>query len=168
MNKIIIGRNASGKTVVLEEYVKEFGGSALCANNVAPTLDSSWVYDKDTISIIEDILDGKIIQGKDYFSAESEFKLGINFYNLIRVMCRRSDYLVIDEPEFLLTETENTLIMEFLVRLMQVNRFKHIIIATNESSYLGLRGFTYNKVYTKDNAYKLMSVAEENKYEVID
>lgn len=166
--KWIIGLNGSGKTVYLDNQIDEYKKKGSTIENVRNTKQYSG-FDEHRIALLEEMENYDIITNYGELRVINN-KLEIitdgityteYFFNLITLLCRKGDYLILDEPEFGLYGMELSSLVEILMTLLPT--YKDGIIATHCQKLLCIE--PNNFYWCKD--YKLTKIAEENLYEHI-
>lgn len=168
---LIIGKNGSGKTHFLEEKLYEYAEKN---RDIITNVDENTEYngfDHEKIRILENTDDfdlyfdyGTInIDGNTLsISGETIPDYSNSFMNILRLILRKGDYLVLDEPEYGLKNGEIKTLYFILNSLLKV--FKDGYIATHcpTISYLN-----YDNIYLISK-YNITKITEDDAYEYIN
>ena len=168
MIKWIVGLNGSGKTVLLEdELEEEINKNSKIITNLKNITYRD--FDKNRIDMLVghddyvDIFDyGDIeINNNEMTITENGHEYSKNFLNILSLLCRKGDVLILDEPEFGLYGVE----MMMLGRIINIlsNTYKNGLIATH-CQYL-FPNDSDNFYWCKE--YKLEKISEDELHEHI-
>lgn len=167
MHKWIVGLNSSGKTVNLYKELNQnrtpntvTNLQKVCYNNFDETrLDLicnsyEWqgdMFEYDEIEIINNSIVLKM-DGMNYTQA---------FLDIITLLCRKGDTLILDEPEYGLYESEIPMLMHCLMYLIPT--YKNVTIATHCQYLFAVEPDNF---YWCEN-YKLKKITQRELYEHI-
>jgi len=173
MIKFIIGKNASGKTLYLNNCVKQDLNSNEDIEFVTNLKDTNYQdvdYDYRKIEILEEISHADSIDTSNELLAliESPVKLSKEFLQLVTILCKKCKRAYIDEPEQGLSEYEINLLASFL---QYTNKFfEEIVVVTHSELLIQVTGCRLLTVkmdeFTTD--IQLLEVSEEKKFEIVD
>lgn len=137
MITLIIGQNAIGKTVYLQNKVKEMSRN----NNVISNLtESNYLnsvpYNRERIEELKDILDTEnIVENDDMLGISTdEVRISKAFASILTLICKDLEYMYLDEPEFGLSYREIGFLIWFLCHVE--DSFKEIEIVTHSEMLL--------------------------------
>lgn len=171
MITLIVGQNAIGKTVYLQNKIKDMSKN----NNVISNLtESNYLnsvpYNRERIDDLKDILDTEnIVENDDMLGISSdEVKISKAFASIITLICKDLEYMYLDEPEFKLSYREIGFLIWFLCRVE--NSFKEIEIVTHSEMLLSQLENTEVKTVEYDMARKkfVKTDLKEDAYVTID
>ena len=170
MIRIIVGENASGKTLYLDRILEKYGLSECCTNIVDdPTLNKVEYNDK-RIWHLSYVLETSDIELTDQILriADANAVLTPNFDRLATIICKNRDILILDEPCFGLKFAERCRLLSFL-NLVNVT-FKEVYIVTHNEVMLSIDNIDVSTIEMDRNTsgLKLIPVSEDKWYEVID
>lgn len=164
MHKWIVGLNSAGKTVNLYEELDRNRTADTITNLTDVSYDG---FDEERIqmikssSVIEEIWDyGDIEIANNSITIVTD---GINytkeFLNLITLLCRKGNTLILDEPEFGLYGIEINLMVQCLQLLLPT--FENVFIATHCQELFALEPDNFYWC----NDYQLEKITEKKLYE---
>lgn len=172
MLEIIIGQNASGKTLYLYNCIKE----ELDKNNTDFITNLNLLsaeragFNEERIEILYDIIDtaDEIITSNKILNIKADENFSKAFLEIMTLFCKDKSTLFLDEPEQGLSNRELYILANFLDKAEET--YKRIVITTHSEL---LADTEYAKAYTvkmsdKTNELKLIEVPEEKILEVID
>ena len=174
MIKIIIGQNASGKTLYLDNVVEEMSqgdGEIDFVTNLA----DQHIFDHvpflpDKVEILCEILQAERVDTSCVIltPVESPVVLGREFIEIITLLCKDVKAVYLDEPEQGLSEYE----MSILCTLIQYfsRFFEEIIIVTHSELFVQMVNCRYFTVVMDEKTadVELIQVSEDDKFEIID
>lgn len=172
MLEIIIGQNASGKTLYLYNCIKAeiAKGDTDFVSNLNKLSYEDLKFNTERIEILYDVIDTaeEIITTNEVLNIKADEKFSKAFLEIISIICKDASTLFIDEPEQGLSNRELYILANFLDRAEET--YKRIVITTHSEL---LADTEYAKAYTvkmsnKTNELKLIKVPEEKVLEVID
>lgn len=136
MLEAIIGKNASGKSVVLKKQLKDLvdSGKTVATNLIESELLEDTGISCSSLELLNHIveLDTFKILGNNIVYEDQGESHSKDFLELVNIICKDVDVIVIDEPETGLTERE----AYFSGILMnQVSKTKDIIITTHKDDF---------------------------------
>lgn len=173
MIKFIIGENASGKTLYLDNCIEKELVSNEEINFVTNLRDGNyaeWQFNQERLDILEDISDSdKVdISNQILYLSGSPVKLSEEFLKLMTLLCKDCKKAYIDEPEQGLSEYEINLLASFLQYTQRT--FEEIIIVTHSELLIQITScICVTPKMSETTAYiELIEVPEEKKFEVID
>lgn len=115
MTHIIVGENASGKTLWLRNYIDTIGHNK-CNSNLDGL--STVRLNRDRLDVLGDLIESDIRVLDSFIAPDTnDFGLSRRFFDIAAIICNDLDYLALDEPEQLLTITENIKIVQLLCQL---------------------------------------------------
>lgn len=169
MTYLIIGENASGKTLALERYLKNKGYDK-CNSNLKTELKNKIEFSRERLDVLGDLIESDIRVLDSFIAPDTnDYGLSRRFFALAEIICKDLDYLVLDEPEQLLTVTENLKIVQLLCQLSLKGLYKEILITTHEAAYFAIPDSKYYTVkMDKDNNIKMIEITEDKAYEIIN
>lgn len=175
MIKFIIGNNASGKTLYLDncidielENVSKQGIEFI--SNLRNGNYSNRLYNKERLNILEEITQCKEIDTTSSLLSfiESPVRLSEDFIKLMTLMCKECKRAYIDEPEQGLSVYELNLFCSFLdyagrtYEELVIVTHSELLIQTDEKEM-------FTPIMDEKTAdIQMIQVDEENKFEVID
>lgn len=171
MITLIIGQNAIGKTVYLQNKIKDMSRN----NNVISNLtESNYLnsvsYNRERIDNLKDILDTEnIIENDDMLGISTdEVRISKAFASILTLICKDLEYLYLDEPEFGLSYREIGFLVWFLCCVE--DSFKEIEIVTHSEMLLSQLENTEVKTVEYDiNSRKFVKTdLKEDAYVTID
>lgn len=166
MTYLIIGENASGKTLALERYLKNKGYDK-CNSNLKTELKNKIEFSRERLDVLGDLIESDIRVLDSFIAPDTnDYGLSRRFFALAEIICRDLDYLVLDEPEQLLTVTENLKIVQLLCQLSLKGLYKEMVIVTKEAAYFAIPDSKYYTVKMSDNnKVDRIEITEEDAYE---
>lgn len=172
MVKFIIGENASGKSLYLDNAVKEDlnnNNEIEFVTNLYETSSNNG-YSQERLSILEDISNSEEIDTSNEILAlvGSPVKLSKEFLHLMTILCSKCKRAYIDEPEQGLSEYEINLLASFLQYADRT--YEEVIIVTHSELLIQIPRCTYATPKMSDTTsdVTLIEVRGEEKFEVID
>lgn len=166
MTYLIIGENASGKTLALERYLKNKGYDK-CNSNLKTELKNKMGFNRERLDVLGDLIESDIRVLDSFIAPDTnDYGLSRRFFALAEIICKDLDYLVLDEPEQLLTVTENLKIVQLLYQLSLKGLYKEMVIVTKEAAYFAIPDSKYYTVKMSDNnKVDRIEITEEDAYE---
>ena len=137
MITLIVGQNAIGKTVYLQNKIKDMSrNNNVISNLIESNYLNSVPYNRERIDDLKDILDTENIAENDDMLGIStdEVRISKAFALILTLICKDLEYLYLDEPEFGLSYREIGFLIWFLCRVE--NSFKEIEIVTHSEMLL--------------------------------
>lgn len=173
MIKFIIGENASGKSLYLDNIIKadlDNHSEVEFVTNTYEIKNDNIEYDKDRLSVLEDISGAEEIDTSNSLLAivESPVKLSKEFLQLMTILCQKCKRAYLDEPEQGLSEYEINILSSFL---MQAGRtYEDMVIVTHSELLIQIPNCVYATPKMRDNTADiiLQNVKDGDKFEVID
>ncbi|MGN0375749.1 MAG: hypothetical protein ACI4EN_09655 [Butyrivibrio sp.] len=174
MIKLVIGANASGKTLFLNNCIQReldnFDVPAF-ATNLADTLYSDTEYNKKRLEKLEEIFcyaDGIDTSNELISVINNPVKLSKDFLQIITILCKDFKRMYIDEPEQGLSEYEINLLCTFLQFTAEL--YEQLIIVTHSEMLIQLPYYELYTVKMSETSadIELIPVREDEKFEVID
>lgn len=165
MTHIIVGENASGKTLWLRNYIDNIGHNK-CNSNLDGL--SNVRFNRDRLDVLGDLIESDIkVLGSSFIVPDTNgYRLSRRFFDLAAIICNDHDYLALDEPEQLLTITENLKIVQLLCQLSLKGLYKEMVIVTKEAAYFAIPDSKYYTVKMSDNnKVDRIEITEEDAYE---
>lgn len=169
MITLILGQNSIGKSYTLNQI--RYNSKDSVVSNYTKTEDLvNRKYNKERIDIIEN---NKYIENIEYnnskISITSEYEISNNLEKLVYIMCKKSDILLLDEPELELSEVEISILMSIIYSL--ADTFKEIYIVSHSNTALFLMTHPNSRlctVKTEGNQMKMVEIDKDKAYETID
>lgn len=173
MIKFIIGENASGKTLYLDNCIQDELNSSEQVNfvtNLYTVNDTDVRYNARKLEILEDISNSERVDtsNQTLYIVGSPVKLSNEFLNLIDLLCKDCKKAFIDEPEQGMSEYEINLLGSFLEVVDK--EFDEIIIVTHSELLIQIPRCEIYTVKMRDtsNEVGLIKVEDGDKFEIID
>ena len=173
MIKFIIGENASGKTLYLNNCVKEDLNSnedIEFVTNLKDTFYQDVDYDQRKIDILEEISHSESIDKSNEILAliGNPVKLSKEFLQLVTILCKKCKRAYIDEPEQGLSEYEINLLASFLQYTNKI--FEEVVVVTHSELLIQITGCRLLTVEMDEHTtdIQLVEVPEDKKFEIID
>lgn len=136
MIDVIIGQNAIGKSQYLRSKVLKIAKDTNAITNIVDTQYLKNIkFNEERIDLLEDITDAYDIftDADDILNIQSdEIVTGRYFMTLVSMICKDSEYLYLDEPEYGLSSREIDYLAVFLNGVEDT--FKEIEIVTHSDS----------------------------------
>lgn len=155
MIKAYCGRNATGKTLFLQNLFKEAEeqhkrvvynrDKSLDCKNVSP--------DSEIIQRINSCVDSIVVNESGRASAIKD-DISNNLVNLIYVLSRNVDLIYLDEPEAGISYREQAIMLQILYT---VSQFKDIVVTTHDEDICDI-----SEVYTIDSCGKEVKAEVED------
>ena len=171
MLNIVIGRNASGKTFYLERLIKKYGITNVNTNlaNRDDTYDIP--YNKQRIEILKNVMDAdEIHEQRSVLSISGDLidDISPEFLELVSLICRDKDILLLDEPFKLIRDNEYGWLLDFLAQVQLT--YSKIVIVTHNELALGLPDICIMTIKMEDTDSNIsqIPVTEDMAYAVID
>lgn len=173
MIKIIIGQNASGKTLYLNNCIDSELMEFNTIDFVTNMKDASYndvSYNQERLEILESITDVERIDTSNELLAliGNPIKLSKDFLQIVTLLCKECKRVYLDEPEQGLSEYEINLLVSFLQ--YADNTYEEIIVVTHSELFVQIpvcKIFTPKMSETTSDIV-LFEVEEDQKFEVID
>lgn len=171
MLRLIIGKNASGKTVYLNRQIKSRSKTDINSNIGNQIYKESIGYDERRIEILKDCLEtNDITEDKKFLgiSNSSAYSMSKELASLFTLMCKEGKYLILDEPFKSISYYEHETLLKFISYVQKT--YEEIYIVTHNELALSIPGATYYTVdFHKDaDEINLTAVNDENALAVID
>lgn len=172
MLEIIIGQNASGKTLYLYNCIKAEieKGNIDFASNLNKLSYEDLEFNTERIEILYDVIDTaeEIIETNEVLNIKADEKFSKAFLEIISILCKDASTFFLDEPEQGLSRRELDILCTFLERADRT--YKRIVIVTHCDLFIQCENI---KIYSvqmnkQTNELKLLEVPEDKKFEVID
>ena len=165
MIKWIIGLNGSGKTVYLEKLLdKQFDNCSKIITNIRQTHYSGFNADRlellkqyDFYDILTDYDEIEVINNRLAIKRD-DFEFTDYFLDVITLLCRNGDTLILDEPEYGLYGMEINFLCDILEVL--VDTYKKGYIATHCQQLFGINPDSFYWC----NDYSLRKLKEQDLY----
>ena len=170
MITLIIGQNATGKSVYLKNRAKE--AVRKNENIISNTWDTTYLnnrgYNAERIEALEEVFDSEeITENPEYLDIKTdEISIGKSFKDMLTMICREGDELYLDEPEYALNSREEAYLVSFLYRVLDT--FKNIEIVTHSELFLGILEADRKTVILNDKNEYVLSDLKEDEYATID
>lgn len=165
MTHIVVGESASGKTLWLRNYIDTVGHNK-CNSNLDGL--NNVRFNRNRLDVLGDLIESDIrVLGGSFIAPDTnDYRLSRRFFDLAAIICNDLDYLALDEPEQLLTITENIKIVQLLCRLSIKGLYKEMTIVTKEAAYFAIPNSKYYTVKMSDNnKVDRIEITEEDTYE---
>lgn len=165
--KWIVGLNGAGKTIYLDNQIDAYAKKGTVITNLREVHYKG--FDEQRIDLIKcmnnyDIMTNygelKVI-GNELVIDTEDFQYTEDFIKILNLLCRKGEYIIIDEPEFNLYGIEVNFLVDILNSLVQT--YKDGIIATHCQSLFCIE--PNNFYWCK--GYKLIKIGEEQLHECI-
>lgn len=164
MMHVIVGENASGKTVFLRKKVKELPHSV---NNL---IDDIFAHKRQFVRERLELL-------ADYLVADSIDTVGQGDINIINayvpytmefkqaalMMCKEGDYLVLDEPDAKLSKVDGNMMYRFMRILIPT--YKECYVATHRVCLVGEDLCTCYKI---DKSFSEVQITDDEAWTYVD
>ncbi len=172
MINIIMGLNGQGKTLYIENLLsKKINEGEIVVSNLPNSLTVNKI-DKQKANILASNmrLTHKILNGTDikysntqlFFDGDEEYTNA--FVNIVTLLCKQGNVLILDEPDIGLNSTEVYQLYEVLVLLLPM--YKEAFISMHCQELLGMEDVLDVKYYWMDQ-YQIYNVSEEAIYGAI-
>lgn len=174
MIELIIGANASGKTLYLNNCINkelaEFSEPEF-ATNMVNDLYSDIGYNRERIKVLEEIFcyaDGIDTSNELLSIINNNIKLSKEFLQIITILCKDFNRMYIDEPEQGLSEQEINLLCTFLQ--FTADTYEKIVVVTHSELFIQLPSYKLFTVKMSETTsdIELIPVEEAEKFEIID
>ena len=170
MINLIIGQNAIGKSTYLKKLYREIG-FARCTTNLYGDLlpEDNTPFNEHRLSVVRDICDCDDVraEGTSYVNIiNSDPTFTRQFRDLVSIICRDKEYLLLDEPDLGITYYEEGKLLKLIAYTCK--SFKDIYIITHNENFFALPDYEAKTVVTKGNLSDLVTVQEGTEFEVID
>lgn len=168
MINLIVGENSTGKTLYLESLIKT-GKELTNLERLDKYLNVP--YDKLRVERLRDLYICDVDASNPFVLglAEPDRPLTPNFIELVSLMCKEGDTLLLDEPDKDLQWYENNYFISFLLSIS--SSFKDIYIATHDDGIFGLSIIdkaTFMTVKKDKGTVIPYSITKEQAHELID
>lgn len=162
MIHVIVGENATGKTLYLRRLVNKVESSV---NNLTDNvLGSKRKFVRERLDKLAEYLLADIdYNGTDVRINNSYVEFSEEFRAEALKLCRVGDYLILDEPESMLEEYVGNMLYQFI--LMVQDTFKGCYVATHTINLIGEDGCVCYRV--GDNL-ELLEITDEEAWEDVD
>lgn len=175
MIQLIIGQNASGKTLYLDTIIEEKLKHADDINfvtNIGNNKYNELLFSKKRVKILDDILmdfcDSIDTSNELITPINSEIVFSTDFLYMVTLLCKNVDEIYLDEPEQGLIEFEIKLLTNFLELIDKT--YNKIVIVTHSELLVQMPYFdAYTiKMSNITSQVELLPVKGEDVLEVID
>lgn len=162
MIHVIVGENATGKTLYLRRLVNKVESSV---NNLTDNvLGSKRKFVRERLDKLAEYLLADIdYNGTDVRINNSYVEFSEEFRAEALKLCRAGDYLILDEPESLLEEYVGNMLYQFI--LMVQDTFKGCYVATHAINLIGEDGCV---CYRVGNNLELLEITDEEAWMYVD
>lgn len=157
MMHVIVGENASGKTVYLRRKVKELPYSV--NNLVVDILAHKRKFVEERLELLADYLIADsidVVTGGDVNILNAYVPYTIEFKQAALSVCKEGDYLVLDEPDAKLNKVDGNMLYRFI--RMLIPTYKECYIATHR---ICLVGEDYCTCYKIDKNFNEVQISDE-------
>ena len=173
MIRIIIGQNASGKTLYLNNCINNDLEDSDTIDFVTNLKDASYndiSYNQERLQVLEEITDVEMIDTSNELLAliGSPIKLSKDFLQIVTILCKECKKVYLDEPEQGLSEYEINLLISFVQ--YAESTYEEIVVVTHSELFVQIplcEIFT-PKMDEVTSDIILYEVEEDKKFEVID
>lgn len=136
MFEAIIGKNSSGKTVVLKRQLRELieDGEVIATNLVDSDLLCDIEISSRSLELLNNIVEldtFKVLDNNIVYDEQLE-NHSKDFLELVNVVCRDADAILVDEPETGLTERESYFVG---LLLNQISKERNVYITTHKEDF---------------------------------
>lgn len=172
MLEIIIGQNASGKTLYLYNCIKAEleKNNTDFASNLNQLSYEDLKFNKKRIEILYDLIDTaeEIITNNKILSIKAEENFSKAFLEIMSILCKDVSTLFLDEPEQGLSRREIDILCTFIERANRT--YKRVVIVTHCDLIIQCENIIIYSVQmsTQTNKLRLIEVPEDKKFEIID
>ena len=173
MVRLIVGENAAGKTLYLKEVLQKYMLNNVITNTVNDSTLIKEKFNSTRVNILRNTLKTADIKGETGLLniACDDIELSSQFLELLSMVCKDRDILILDEPCFGLTPGQKCIIVDFFREALQT--FKDAYIVTHYESLLGLLiipGFEAFTVNTDNKTLntEVIKISMEEADEIID
>lgn len=173
MIRLIIGNNASGKTLYLKRCIKDDldkHNKVEFITNFIDNMSDSTEYNQDRINILGEVFcysDGIDTSNDTLGIINNNVRVSKYFLEIITLLCKDYKRMYIDEPEQGLSIYEINLLCNFLQ--FADKTYENLTIVTHSEMLIQL---PYYELYTvkmnESSDIDLIPVMEDKKFEVID
>lgn len=162
-----IGNNAIGKTEYLRKILKSYRFDDVITNMRPKEYILNETHNQERLDILSDILISEDIKPAKYQLIINDpcFELSTKFLELMTLLCRNRDIMILDNPDAELTFEEKSVIISFLART--THTYKQVFIVTHNEKMLCLKAKFYT-VEKRDGDFFLKEVSDADAYKVID
>lgn len=168
MVNVILGHNATGKTLFLNNLLKD--NQKAVTNLIQPVFFSETKFNSEAVNRIERALGISDITKRgtsiNYVSNDG-VELSSEMCDLLFLLCCDMDVAILDEPDFGMTEVERGKLITVFSYLSTI--FLEIWITTHDEGMLYLDNANYYRVERMHGSsnVRLISLSRENCYEYI-
>lgn len=170
MITLIIGQNAIGKSVYINNKAKE----ALKRNEniICNVWDTTYLdnrqYNTQRIEALMDLFDTEdIVQKKQFLELKTdEIEVGKSLSEILTIICKEGDELYLDEPEYGLSTAEINYLVSFIYKVS--NTFDNIEIVTHSEIFFGILEAEKKTVELNSNNEYVLTDLRGSAYETID
>lgn len=164
MVTMVLGENASGKTLYIKKKCKELASKYkmdVVTNLIKVPYDGidekryQLLSDEEAYEYIWDCRE--IDKSTGVITIEGGSVFSEYFLNIVTLLCRKGDYLILDEPEFDLLSREINMLYKICELILPT--YKEVHIATHQQWLFGLAD---RWLWVQD--YKVKEISEEEVY----
>ncbi|MBR1455147.1 MAG: hypothetical protein IJ593_10995 [Lachnospiraceae bacterium] len=171
MLNVIIGHNGAGKTLYLRNIQDKLIINSSVTSNLDGIIQPS-EFNKQIVGLIEsdDIWhkyfeDAQIVfAGSQYVTYEEGFTYTDKVMNLLKIISKKADYCLLDEPDSGLTNREEGIFADLL--MMVYDKFKEVYVVSHSGTMYNLEAFIDDDVkYLLVDNYKVKTIGGIQAYE---
>lgn len=168
MLTLIIGKNASGKTIYLNSLLFKFKSSNIITNLLDKDYIVNTKFNEERKEVFRKLmLADKIEEVNNKFKFQNPyFEPSDEFNNLMSLLCRDRKILLLDEPDRDITYNEKNILINFLA--FTYKTYDQIYIVTHDEEMLNLPKYELIAIKKINGEFIPMKVNEEDADEVID
>lgn len=171
MVRLIIGKNAAGKTLYLENMIKRYELFEVNTNMRDKIYTYQIPYNKKRIEILKECLETEDISENSLslgIANSTAYMISTELLELLTLICRDRNILILDEPLKKLSAYEYEVFIKVIAWVQDT--YTDIYIVTHNELALAIPG---KQCYTVEmdqetNHVRLIEIAKENELEVID
>ena len=133
----LIGENISGKTKYVRSLYNKYGAEHCLYNKKTdPTVEAT-SYNAEALSTLQRIMLADQIMPSSVISiVGSPFTPSSGFLNLMSLVCKKRDYLLLDEPDTILSFNETQWLYDYLSAASDL--YKEVWLVTHDRETMGI------------------------------
>lgn len=146
----LIGENISGKTKYVRSLYNKYGAEHCLYNRKTdPTVETT-AYNMEALSILQRIMLADQIMPSSVISiVGSPFTPSGGFLNLMSLVCKKRDYLLLDEPDTILSFNETQWLYDYLSAAS--NLYKEVWLVTHDRETMGITDVRFCTILNSTN-----------------
>ena len=146
----LIGENISGKTKYVRDLYTKYGpGCCLYNKKTDPTLEIT-PYNEKALGILQRImLADQVVSSSVLSIIGSPFTPSSGFLNLMSLVCKKRDYLLLDEPDTILSFNETQWLYDYLSAASDL--YKEVWLVTHDRETMGITGVRFCTILNSTN-----------------